>query len=129
MENHLALIGCAKAVHKAVESGALGISDVRAIAKLKPAEQTAKVAELAQATAGKTGHAKARAKREVVQADAKPKMKGRKEIEADFRLQSTAKETGYRDGYLAALAWVLGGVPDAPAIDTQTAPLFDENAA
>ena len=125
VENYLALIGCSKAVHKAVESGTLGISDVRALAKLKPAEQTAKVAELTQATAGKTGHAKARAKREIVQTDGKPKMKGRKEIEAKLA-ELSGPLTKELVAYIEALEWVLGGTPDKPEKDTKTAPLLDE---
>jgi len=121
VQNTLALLECSKAVRDAVESGQIGVTEARVLSKLKPTEQSAKVRELIEATAGKTGHAKAKAKRAIVQADARPRLKTRKEIESDYVLQSSAKETGYRDGYLAALAWVLGGAPDQPQVDDRTA--------
>jgi len=133
VSNTLALLDCSKAVRDAVESGKIGVTEARTLSKLKPAEQSAKVRELIEATAGKTGHAKARAKRAVVQGDTKPKMKSRKEIEARLHESGAALATAsmqgtdvtYRALEVATLQWVLGGVPAEPEKDTRTAPLLE----
>jgi len=123
VSNTLALLDCSKAVRDAVESGKIGVTEARTLSKLKPAEQSAKVRELIEATAGKTGHAKARAKREIVQADAKPKMKTRKEIEVEYRRLAaiTTQDQTYSIGRMDMLIWVLGGAPAVDPIREQVA--------
>ena len=123
--NTLSLLDCSKAVRDAVENGQIGVTEARALSKLKPAEQSAKVRELIEATAGKTGHAKAKAKRAIVQADARSRLKTRKEIEAQYA-ESLSVEPEAGRVYRSALAWVLGGAPAEPSsIDTRTLPLFE----
>jgi len=131
VKNHLELVGCSKPVQRAVESNLIGITDVQYLSRLTPAQQTAKVEELVKGVVGKEGHARARAKREVLSTTAPgtkpaaPKMKGRKEIAAQF-----CDFTGYEGlaavAYREALAWVLGSVPnEAPPVDTKTLPMFE----
>lgn len=135
VRNHLALVGCASAVQKAVEGGFVGITDVTYLSRLTPSQQTAKVAELVRATAGKVGHAKAKAKREVVQGKpAAPKLKTRKEIIQ--RISDELVKAGCVGAHLEdyptaaqALAWVLGEVISEPETDTKTANLFDASKA
>lgn len=131
VENTTALIDCSSTVQRAVEGGFIGITDVQYLSRLTPAQQTAKVEEIVKATVGKEGHARAKAKRAVLATPAAPgdkpaalKMKGRKEIAAQYR-----DFTGYEGlaavAYREALSWVLGGSPDeAPPADTKTADLF-----
>lgn len=110
--NTLALLDCGAAVRRAIEAGAVSLTDARYLSRLTPAQQTAKVAEIAIATTGTSGHAKARAKRAVLApADAKPKLKTRKEIEAQYA-ESLSVELEAGKDYRSALAWVLGAVPD-----------------
>lgn len=75
------------------------VTQARQLASLKPEEQRAKVAEIEQATAGTTGHEKARRQRAVL-GETKPRLKSRKEI--------TKALEGATDDYAAALRWVLG---------------------
>ncbi len=131
VQNTLALLECSSAVKKAVEQNFIGISDVKYLARLTPAQQTAKVAELVRVQAGKTGHAKAKAKREVIKGKPEaPKLKTRAQIEARWREEG---EGGYLDdaraAWRAALEWVLGSAPAEVEKDTKTKPLFDETAA
>lgn len=114
--NHLALLDCSKIVRDAVDAGNIGISDVRHLSKLAPTEQARKITELAQATAGKTGHAKARAKREIIQADAKPKLKTRAQIEAEYALYIDQGKNQHAE----ALAWVIGVHPTDYVKDDET---------
>ncbi len=131
VENHLALIGCSAAVKKAVEGQFIGISDVKYLSRLTPSQQTDKVAELVRATAGKEGHARARAKREVIQRDnpraTAPKMKTRAQIERAISETRRDIPNGW-EHYAAALEWVLGGAPAEPEKDTKTRDLVDELA-
>lgn len=69
------------------------------LASLKPEEQREKVSEIEAATAGTTGHEKARRQRQIL-GDAKPRLKTRKEITK--ALESAEGE------YASALRWVLG---------------------
>lgn len=132
VKNTLALLDCGKTVQKAVEEGYIGITDSLYLSRLTPAQQTAKVAEIIRATAGKTGHAKAKAKREVVKgASETPKLKTRAQILANYK---AAKERDsnvyYGAGFLDALIWVLGETPEAvdaaAGIDMKTRDLVDE---
>jgi len=127
VESHLCLLDCAKPVQKAIEQGFIGLGDAKYLSRLTPDQQRSKVEELVRATTGKEGHARAKAKRQVLTATDKPaapKTKGRKEIAAHYR-----DFAGYEGlaavAYREALAWVLGGAPDeAPPADTKTADLF-----
>ncbi len=131
VEATLALLDCAKPVQKAVEGGFIGISDAKYLARLTPAQQVAKVEEIVKATVGKEGHARAKAKREVLHAGtpkaAPPKLKTRAQIEARWREEG---EGGYLDesraAWRAALEWVLGSAPAQPEKDTKTRDLVDE---
>lgn len=130
VENTLALLDCAKPVQKAVEGGFISMSDVRYLARLTPAQQVAKVEEIVKGVVGKEGHARARAKREVLQRDnpkaAAPKLKTRTQIEAQWH---KAKAESYGPDYLGALEFVLGGKPiSQPEKDTKTRDLVDELA-
>jgi ParB family chromosome partitioning protein len=130
VKNTLALLDCGKTVQKAVEAGYIGITDSLYLSRLTPSQQTAKVEEIIRATAGKTGHAKAKAKREVVKGKSEaPKMKTRAQVlarYADFRKEQWDQAFG--DGFGAALEWVLGGAPAEPEKDTKTRDLVDELA-
>ncbi|MBN3822297.1 hypothetical protein G3O00_01520 [Burkholderia sp. Ac-20384] len=95
----LSLLDCCDAVQKAVDSGQIKITDARKLAKASPEEQRSKVRDLVAAGAGKTGHARARAQRAVMDSNV-PRMRTRSQI---------AKELGKSDGARAdALRWVLG---------------------
>ncbi|HDK7104283.1 TPA: hypothetical protein M4224_000001, partial [Klebsiella pneumoniae] len=65
----------------------------------KPEEQREKVKQIETATAGTTGHEKARRQRQVL-GEAKPRIKSRKEITK--ALEDASGE------YAEALRWVLG---------------------
>lgn len=137
VQNTLALLDCSKPVQKAVEGQYIGITDVRYLSRLTPAQQTAKVEEIVRATAGKEGHARAKAKREVLEVkaspDAKPaapKMKGRKEIAAQIEhWRKNEPDTMGAHGYILALQWVLGDAATEPEKDTKTGELFEGVAA
>jgi ParB family chromosome partitioning protein len=128
--NTLALLDCGQAVRKAVEAGQINVTDARYLARLSPSQQTTKVAELVAAGVGVKGHAKARAQRAVMApVKAGPaKLKTRKEILRAY-LDAKGRDEGQgalRQGYLDALAWVLGGEPAEEPVDTKTKPLFEE---
>lgn len=131
VQNTLALLDCGAAVRKAVQEGYIGISDVKYLSRLSPPQQTAKVAELVRATAGKVGHAKARAKREVVQGKpAAPKLKTRKEIiqRISDELVKAGRVGACLEDYptaAQALAWVLGEAISEPEADTKITELVD----
>jgi ParB family chromosome partitioning protein len=55
--------GCHPGRRDAVESGTVTVTQARQLASLKPEEQREKVAEIEAATAGTTGHEKARRQR------------------------------------------------------------------
>ncbi|STR40525.1 Uncharacterised protein [Klebsiella michiganensis] len=59
----LTLLDATQAVKDAVESGTVTVTQARQLASLKPEEQREKVAEIEAATAGTTGHEKARRQR------------------------------------------------------------------
>lgn len=130
VESHLSLLDCAKPVQRAVEQGFIGITDAKYLSRLTPDQQKAKVEELVRATTGKEGHARAKAKRQVLASGDKPqaaKLKTRKEIVAE--LKNDNHDEGYGRGYHAALLWVLGSAPTEPEKDTKTKPLFEGGAA
>lgn len=95
----LSLLDATQAVKDAVEAGSVTVTQARQLASLKPEEQRKKVAEIEAATAGTTGHEKARRQRQVL-GDKKPRIKTRKEITK--ALDDASGE------YAAALRWVLG---------------------
>ncbi|STR70948.1 PRTRC system ParB family protein [Raoultella ornithinolytica] len=97
----LSLLDATQAVRDAVESGTVTVTQARQLASLKPEEQREKVAEIEAATAGTTGHEKARRQRQVL-GDKKPRLKTRKEITK--ALEAASGE------YADALRWVLGEV-------------------
>ncbi|MBZ1986776.1 ParB/RepB/Spo0J family partition protein [Klebsiella pneumoniae] len=97
----LSLLDATQAVRDAVESGTVTVTQARQLASLKPEEQRAKVAEIESATAGTTGHEKARRQRQVL-GETKPRLKSRKEI--------TKALEGVSGDYADALRWVLGEV-------------------
>ena len=99
VKSTLALLDCTAAVRKAVDAGQINVSHARALAKLPPEGQRAKVDELKAVAASASGHERARRQRAIV-GEPKAKMRGRKEIEA-----AAAEATGERK---AALRWVLG---------------------
>lgn len=95
----LALLESPAVVRDAVEAGQITVTQARQLSKLKPDEQREKVRELVKAGEGAKPHERARRQREVL-GSSKPRMRGRREIEA--RLTET-------DGPFAdALRWVLG---------------------
>ena len=98
----LALLECCAAVRKAVEAGKINVTHARALAKLEPDAQRAKVEELVAAGDGVKGHEKARKQREAL-GETKPKMKTKKEIKEAIDCADDEFES-YRD----ALRWVLG---------------------
>ncbi|MEJ1853197.1 hypothetical protein SMA66_24920, partial [Escherichia coli] len=75
----LSLLDATQAVRDAVESGTVTVTQARQLASLKPEEQREKVKQIETATAGTTGHEKARRQRQVL-GEAKPRIKSRKEI-------------------------------------------------
>lgn len=95
----LSLLDATQAVRDAVESGTVTVTQARQLASLKPEEQREKVSEIEAATAGTTGHEKARRQRQIL-GDVKPRLKTRKEITK--ALESAGGE------YASALRWVLG---------------------
>lgn len=130
VEATLCLLDCSKTVQKAVEGGLIGISDVKYLSRLTPAQQAAKVEEIVKGVVGKEGHARARAKREIVQGKPQaPKTKTRAQIEAKLKEVSDCGplDASERQGWRAALEWMLGGAVE-PEVDTRTQPLFEEAA-
>lgn len=95
----LSLLDATQAVRDAVESGTVTVTQARQLASLKPEEQREKVKQIETATAGTTGHEKARRQRQVL-GEAKPRIKSRKEITK--ALEDASGE------YAEALRWVLG---------------------
>lgn len=95
----LAMLDCTADVRNAIEAGKITVTHAAKLAKMAPAEQRAKVAELVAAGDGLKGHAKARQQRAVIDPGA-PKMRTRKAIAAE-----RDAATGERR---AVLSWVLG---------------------
>lgn len=95
----LALLDCCEAVQKAVDSGDILVTHARALAKVSPTEQRAKVRELKEAAVGKSGHARSRAQRAVMDSGA-ARMRSKAEIRAELE-----KVAGERAD---TLRWVLG---------------------
>lgn len=95
----LSLLDATQAVREAVEAGTITVTQARQLASLKPEEQREKVKQIETATAGTTGHEKARRQRQVL-GEAKPRIKSRKEITK--ALEDASGE------YAEALRWVLG---------------------
>jgi len=132
VENTLALLDCAKPVQKAVEGGFIGMTDVRYLARLTPTQQTAKIEEIVKTVVGKEGHARARAKREVLQRDnpkaTAPKVKTRRQIEEKIREVLDSRQDAARTlAWKEALEWALGGAAE-PEKDTKTRDMVDELA-
>lgn len=131
VEGYLSLLDCAKPVQKAIEQGYLGVTDAKYMARLTPAQQASKVEEIIRGTAGKEGHARARAKREVLTGKpAAPKMRTRAACEEEYAACKVVKNLSeeFREGYLAGLAFALNGAPTEPKKDTRTRDLVDELA-
>lgn len=82
-----------------MESGTVTVTQARQLGALPPEEQRAKVSAIELATAGTTGHEKARRQRKIL-GEQKPRLKTRKEITK--ALESAEGE------YASALRWVLG---------------------
>lgn len=94
----LALLDSPKAVQSAVEAGQITLTHAKALARLKPDEQRAKVAELVEA--GKDAKPHERSRKQAAVMGERPRVKSRKQILA-------ALEHAQGD-YAAALRWVLG---------------------
>lgn len=94
----LALLDSPKAVQAAVETGQITLTHAKALAKLKPEEQRAKVAELVEV--GKDARPHERSRKQAAVMGERPRVKSRKQILA-------ALEQAQGD-YAAALRWVLG---------------------
>lgn len=109
----LKLLECSSAVQQAIESGKVNVTHAKKLAALPPAEQRAKVQELIEAGNRSTGHERARAQRAVM-GEAAPRMKTRKQIEAEL-----AEAEGDR---AATLRWVLGIAIQPEASDERDAP-------
>ncbi|WP_454844876.1 ParB/RepB/Spo0J family partition protein [Ralstonia thomasii] len=94
----LALLECTSVVQKAVEKGSITVTQAKKLAKLAPAEQREKVAELVAAGEGVRPHERARKQRAVL--GEQFRMKSRAQI-------AKALETAEGER-AAALRWVLG---------------------
>lgn len=94
----LALLDSPKAVQVAIEAGQITLTHAKALSKLTPDEQRAKVAELIEAGKDATPHQRSRKQAAVM--GERPRVKSRKQIVA-------ALEQAEGD-YAAALRWVLG---------------------
>ncbi|HEY0955799.1 MAG TPA: hypothetical protein VGE36_13625 [Roseateles sp.] len=104
VKNTLALLDAPAVVRQAVEAGDITMAHAKALAKLPPATQREKVTELKAVGAKTTGHARAKAQREVIAPNAPPKMRSRVEVQA----RHDEAEVGSAERQL--LAWVLGTV-------------------
>ncbi|WP_155641933.1 hypothetical protein [Burkholderia cepacia] len=95
----LALFDCCEAVQNAVDSGETLVTHARALAKVSPAEQRAKMRELKEAGARQKGHERSRAQGAVMDGGA-ARMRSKAEIRAELE-----KAAGERAD---VLRWVLG---------------------
>lgn len=102
IKSSLALLECCAAVRNAVDAGKINITHAKALSKLEPADQKDKLSELLAAGEGSSGHEKSKKQREALATD-KPKMKGKKEIQAAIDDEKEDFKS-WRD----ALRWVLG---------------------
>lgn len=98
----LALLECPKVVQDAVEAGQVTLTHAKALAKLDPAEQRDKVAQLVDAGKDAKPHQRSRRQAEIM--GAAPKLKSRAQIQK-------ALEQAQGD-YAAALRWVLSIDPE-----------------
>ncbi|MDH1522187.1 ParB/RepB/Spo0J family partition protein [Achromobacter mucicolens] len=98
VRNTLALLNCTKAVQDAADSGQITLTHAKALAKLTPDEQRAKVTRLVEAGKDATPHQRSRQQAAVM--GERPRMKSRKQI-------LTALDQAQGE-YAAALRWVLG---------------------
>ncbi len=105
VRNTLALLDSTKAVQEAADTGQITLTHAKALAKLNPEEQRAKVAELVAAGKDATPHQRSRQQAAVM--GERPRVKSRKQIQA-------ALEQAQGD-YAAALRWVLGEEEGAAA--------------
>lgn len=94
----LALLECTADVQKAVEAGSIKVTHAKKLAKMEPAEQREKVAELVAAGEGARPHERSRKQRAVLGDTIR--MKSRAQI-----VNALVTATGER---AAALRWVLG---------------------
>lgn len=103
VKSSLALLECCATVRNAIEAGKINLGHARALAKLEPAAQREKLAELVAAGEGvEKCSDRVRKQREVLGSD-KPKMKTRKEI-----LSAVAEEKEVFRTWRDALRWALG---------------------
>lgn len=98
----MALLEAPAAVRQAVQTGAIGVTQAKALAKLPPEQQREKVAQLTEVAATSKGHDKARKQRAVIEPAAKPKMRSRAEV------QKAHDESEPGSVTRSTLAWVLG---------------------
>ncbi len=92
------LLDATQAVREAVEAGTVTVTQRVSWHRLNP-RSSGRRSEIEAATAGTTGHEKARRQRQIL-GEAKPRLKTRKEITK--ALESAEGE------YASALRWVLG---------------------
>ncbi|ANN78931.1 ParB/RepB/Spo0J family partition protein [Bordetella flabilis] len=111
----LQLLECCAAVQNAVDAGKIRLAHAKALARMSPEVQRAKVAELIAAGEGVKPHERARRQAKVIDSN-KPKARTKKEI-----TQAIEGSTGES---LHALRWVLGLEPTLPrfAATAQDAP-------
>lgn len=95
----LALLDCPKVVQRAVEAGQITLTHVKALAKLAPDEQRAKVSELVAAGQGAKPHERSRKQAAIM--GEYPRMRSRKQIKNAL--------VDAEGDYATALRWVLGG--------------------
>lgn len=94
----LALLDSPKVVQDAIEAGQITLTHAKALAKLKPEEQRAKVADLV--AAGKDAKPHQRSRQQAAVMGERPRVKSRKQILAALELA--------QGDYATALRWVLG---------------------
>lgn len=98
----LALLDCPKVVQDAVEAGQVTLTHAKALTKLSPAEQRAKVAQLVDAGKDAKPHQRSRRQAEIMGAAPKPKSRA--------QIQKALEQA--QGDYAAALRWVLGVDPE-----------------
>jgi ParB family chromosome partitioning protein len=94
----LSLLDATQAVKDAVESGTVTVTQARQLASLKPEEQREKVSEIEAATAGTTGHEKARRQRQI----------SVKQSRVSNHAKKSQKPSKVPAVNMLALRWVLG---------------------
>lgn len=104
----LSVLDCTMAVQNAVDAGQINLTHAKALSKLKPDEQRAKVRELIAAGASTAKpHERSRKQAAIVDAGA-PRLRGKKEI-------AKALESGLPTDIEHTLRWVLGEKAELPA--------------